>query len=141
MYRIIHLTLVRSPRPSGLRYVSAERSICAQSRILLAVSRSVAAFTPERGAQPQVGWPARPRPRSSGPTGNGIRSPIGCSLPGQAPRTQILVRKARLLVGTRQVHTVLRVGARSLSTLLATAAPHSSPWRTEGYVHNFREAA
>jgi hypothetical protein len=36
--------------------VSAERSICARSWVVSAVSRSVATFAPERRAQPQVGW-------------------------------------------------------------------------------------
>ena len=39
----------------------------------------------------------------------------------------------------RQVHAFFR--QRSPAQLLATAAPHSSPWLPEGYVQNFREAA
>jgi transposase len=39
----------------------------------------------------------------------------------------------------RQVHAFFR--ARSPAQLLATAAPHSSPWLPEGYVQNLREAA
>jgi transposase len=39
----------------------------------------------------------------------------------------------------RQVHGFFR--ARSPAQLLATAAPHSSPWLPEGYMQNFREAA
>jgi transposase len=39
----------------------------------------------------------------------------------------------------RQVHAFFR--ARSPAQLLATAAPHSSPWLPEGYMQNFREAA
>jgi transposase len=39
----------------------------------------------------------------------------------------------------RQVHAFFR--ARSPTELLATAAPHSSPWLPEGYVQNFQEAA
>jgi transposase len=38
-----------------------------------------------------------------------------------------------------QVHAFFR--ARSPAQLLATAAPHSSPWLPEGYMQNFREAA
>jgi transposase len=40
---------------------------------------------------------------------------------------------------TRQVHAFFR--DRSPAQLLATAAPHSSPWLPEGYVQNFRQAA
>jgi transposase len=39
----------------------------------------------------------------------------------------------------RQVHAFFR--QRSPTQLLATAAPHSSPWLPEGYMQNFREAA
>jgi transposase len=39
----------------------------------------------------------------------------------------------------RQVHAFFR--ARSPAQLLATAAPHSSPWLPEGYAQNFRQAA
>ena len=39
----------------------------------------------------------------------------------------------------RQVHAFFR--QRSPTQLLATAAPHSSPWLPEGYVQNFWEAA
>jgi transposase len=39
----------------------------------------------------------------------------------------------------RQVHAFFR--ARSPTDMLATAAPHSSPWLPEGYMQNFREAA
>jgi transposase len=39
----------------------------------------------------------------------------------------------------RQVHAFFR--ARSPAHMLATAAPHSSPWLPEGYVQNIREAA
>jgi transposase len=39
----------------------------------------------------------------------------------------------------RQVHAFFR--ERSPAHMLATAAPHSSPWLPEGYVQNFREAA
>jgi len=39
----------------------------------------------------------------------------------------------------RQVHAFFR--ARSPAQMLATAAPHSSPWLPEGYVQNFKEAA
>jgi transposase len=39
----------------------------------------------------------------------------------------------------RQVHAFFR--ARSPAQLLATAAPHSSPWLPDGYVQNFRQAA
>jgi transposase len=39
----------------------------------------------------------------------------------------------------RQVHAFFR--QRSPAQMLATAAPHSSPWLPEGYVQNFREAA
>jgi transposase len=38
-----------------------------------------------------------------------------------------------------QVHAFFR--ARSPAQLLATAAPHSSPWLPEGYMQNFRQAA
>jgi hypothetical protein len=39
----------------------------------------------------------------------------------------------------RQVHALFR--QRSPTDLLATAAPHSSPWLPQGYMQNFREAA
>jgi transposase len=39
----------------------------------------------------------------------------------------------------RQVHAFFR--DRTDAQLLATAAPHSSPWLPEGYVQNFRQAA
>jgi transposase len=39
----------------------------------------------------------------------------------------------------RQVHGFFR--QRSPAQLLATAAPHSSPWLPEGYGQNFQEAA
>jgi hypothetical protein len=39
----------------------------------------------------------------------------------------------------RQVHAFFR--ERSPAQLLATAAPHSSPWLPEDYVQDFREAA
>jgi hypothetical protein len=39
----------------------------------------------------------------------------------------------------RQVHAFFR--ARSPAQLLATAAPHSSPWLPKGYMQDFREAA
>ena len=39
----------------------------------------------------------------------------------------------------RQVHAFFR--ARSPTHMLATAAPHSSPWLPDGYVQNFRQAA
>ncbi len=39
----------------------------------------------------------------------------------------------------RQVHAFF--GGRTTAQMLATAAPHSSPWLPEGYVQNFREAA
>jgi transposase len=39
----------------------------------------------------------------------------------------------------RQVHAYFR--QRSPTQMLATAAPHSSPWLPEGYVQNFRQAA
>jgi transposase len=39
----------------------------------------------------------------------------------------------------RQVHAFFR--ERTPAQMLATAAPHSSPWLPEGYVQNFKEAA
>jgi transposase len=39
----------------------------------------------------------------------------------------------------RQVHAYFR--QRSPTQMLATAAPHTSPWLPEGYVQNFRQAA
>jgi transposase len=39
----------------------------------------------------------------------------------------------------RQVHAFFR--QRSPTQLLATAAPHSSPWLPEGYMQNLRQAA
>jgi transposase len=39
----------------------------------------------------------------------------------------------------RQVHAFFR--GRTTTQMLATAAPHSSPWLPEGYMQNFREAA
>jgi transposase len=39
----------------------------------------------------------------------------------------------------RQVHAFFR--GRTTAQMLATAAPHSSPWLPEGYMQNFREAA
>ena len=39
----------------------------------------------------------------------------------------------------RQVHAFFR--QRAPAQMLATAAPHSSPWLPEGYVQNFKEAA
>jgi transposase len=39
----------------------------------------------------------------------------------------------------RQVHAFFR--ARSPAQMLATTAPHSSPWLPEGYTQNFRQAA
>jgi transposase len=39
----------------------------------------------------------------------------------------------------RQVHTFFR--ARTTAQILATAAPHSSPWLPTNYVQNFRQAA
>ncbi len=39
----------------------------------------------------------------------------------------------------RQVHAFFR--ERTTTQMLATAAPHSSPWLPEGYVQNFRQAA
>jgi transposase len=39
----------------------------------------------------------------------------------------------------RQVHAFFR--QRSPAQMLATAAPHSSPWLPEGYTQNFRQAA
>jgi transposase len=39
----------------------------------------------------------------------------------------------------RQVHTFFR--QRTAAQMLATAAPHSSPWLPEGYMQNFRQAA
>jgi transposase len=39
----------------------------------------------------------------------------------------------------RQVHAFFR--QRTAAQLLATAAPHSSPWLPEGYMQNFRQAA
>ena len=39
----------------------------------------------------------------------------------------------------RQVHAFFR--ARSPAQMLATAAPHTSPWPPENYMQNFREAA
>ena len=39
----------------------------------------------------------------------------------------------------RQVHAYFR--QRSPTQMLATAAPHSSPWLPDGYVQNFRPAA
>ena len=39
----------------------------------------------------------------------------------------------------RQVHAFFR--QRTTAQMLATAAPHSSPWLPEGYVQNFRQAA
>ena len=39
----------------------------------------------------------------------------------------------------RQVHTFFR--QRAPAQMLATAAPHSSPWLPEGYMQNFRQAA
>jgi len=39
----------------------------------------------------------------------------------------------------RQVHAFFR--ARTTAQMLATAAPHSSPWLPDDYVQNFREAA
>ena len=39
----------------------------------------------------------------------------------------------------RQVHALFR--ARTTEQMLATAAPHSSPWLPAGYVQNFRQAA
>jgi transposase len=38
-----------------------------------------------------------------------------------------------------QVHAFFR--GRTTAQILATAAPHSSPWLPEGYMQNFREAA
>jgi transposase len=39
----------------------------------------------------------------------------------------------------RQVHAFFR--QRTTAQLLATAAPHTSPWLPEGYMQNFRQAA
>ena len=39
----------------------------------------------------------------------------------------------------RQVHAFFR--QRSPGDMLATAAPHSSPWLPQGYVQNFSQAA
>jgi transposase len=39
----------------------------------------------------------------------------------------------------RQVHAFFR--QRTTAQMLATAAPHSSPWLPEGYMQNFRQAA
>jgi transposase len=39
----------------------------------------------------------------------------------------------------RQMHAFFR--GRTTTQMLATAAPHSSPWLPEGYMQNFREAA
>jgi hypothetical protein len=39
----------------------------------------------------------------------------------------------------RQVHSFFR--ARSPTQMLATAAPHSSPWLRNGYMQNVRQAA
>ena len=39
----------------------------------------------------------------------------------------------------RQVHAFFK--ARTTAQMLATAAPHSSPWLPEGYAQNFRQAA
>jgi transposase len=39
----------------------------------------------------------------------------------------------------RQVHAFFR--QRTTAQILATAAPHSSPWLPQGYMQNFREAA
>jgi hypothetical protein len=39
----------------------------------------------------------------------------------------------------RQVHACFR--QRTTAQMLATAAPHSSPWLPEDYVQNFRQAA
>jgi transposase len=39
----------------------------------------------------------------------------------------------------RQVHAFFR--ARAPAEILATAAPHSSPWLPDGYMQNFRQAA
>jgi hypothetical protein len=40
---------------------------------------------------------------------------------------------------SRQAHTFFR--QRSPTQLLATAAPHSSPWLPAGYLQNLRETA
>ena len=39
----------------------------------------------------------------------------------------------------RQVHAFFR--ARAPAEILATAAPHSSPWLPDGYIQNLRQAA
>jgi hypothetical protein len=39
----------------------------------------------------------------------------------------------------RQVHTFFR--GRTPAQMLATAAPHSSPWLPEGYMQNYKQAA
>jgi hypothetical protein len=39
----------------------------------------------------------------------------------------------------RQVHAFFR--QRTNEQILATAAPHSSPWLSDGYGQNFRQAA
>ena len=39
----------------------------------------------------------------------------------------------------RQIHAFFR--QRSPTQMLATAAPHSSPWLPQGYMQNFRQAA
>ena len=60
---------------------------------------------------------------------------IWAALKGWLANSPTLTIQGRL----RQVHAYFR--ARSPTQMLATAAPHSSPWLPEGYMQNFREAA
>jgi transposase len=57
------------------------------------------------------------------------------ALKGWLANTPTLTIQGRI----RQVHAFFR--QRSPTDMLATAAPHSSPWLPEGYMQNFREAA
>jgi transposase len=88
------------------------------------VQRWLAAHPQDRGAARSALQPPRQPDRAHLGRAQGLA--------GQQPTLTIQGR-------VRQVHAFFR--ERSPAQMLATAAPHSSPWLPEDYVQNFREAA
>jgi hypothetical protein len=66
------------------------------------------------------------------------RADLGCA---EGVASQWLANNPTLTIQgrVRQVHAFFR--QRTTAQMLATAAPHSSPWLPEDYVQNFRQAA
>jgi hypothetical protein len=70
----------------------------------------------------------------------GWAAPGPSSCPSSCPEAWLANNPTLTIQGrVRQVHAFFR--QRTTAQMLATAAPHSSPWVPEGYVQHFRQAA